>query len=287
MTRLAYIPAGSSLAPPKKVGKVPDAPINAAQVLQFYGYRNQILQHSFQALCGPQPPQITNAPVDITVVNRPRSVGYTIATGYDPVTMDVQIRFENWIDYRNPINPDVEGDISQLLWMGGRGRLGPDPSHNGNGNPPIVKVRCFDPKGTDLPLIPVDYTGIEWVISNIQWDPTPLRLTRQMISARNLNLPVGTRGRQDATVTLTQWIPAPGDQTVAKSPDNGNFSENSDGQFWNVRLMTNRYLNQNSSDAYKAVMQLPANKALKLRNPGQRLPVGTRVYFPNSLRKEG
>jgi hypothetical protein len=260
--------------------------ISQPQILLFYGYRNRILYHNFQALCGPQPPVITSTPVDITVVNRPRSVGYTVPTGYDPFTMDVQIRFENWINYKTPINPDVEGDISRLLWMAGRGKLGPNPTMNGNGNPPIVKVRCFDPKGTDLPMIGPDLTGLEWVISNIQWDPTPLRLDSQTIAARKLTVPPGTRGRQDATVTLMQWIPAPGDATVAAKPANGNFSQFSTAQYWNVRLMTNYWTGQNTQADYKTVMQLPANQSLKLRDPGQRLPPHTKVFFPNALLTE-
>jgi hypothetical protein len=270
-----------TIAKPKPSKKAPNPPNRQSQILVFYGYQHGLLKHDFQVLCGPQPPTITSTPSNIAVIDRPRSTGYTVPTGYDPITTDFQIRFENWIDYALPVNKDVEGDISKLMWMANRGKLG--PGRPGQGNPPILKVRAFDTTANDIPLIPPDIQGLEWVISNIQWDPTPLRLTSDMIKARKLSVPVGTRARQDATVTLMQWSPAPGFATTKRKPAKGNFAKYSDAAYWNIRLMTNRYCGKHTQADYKTVMQLPANKHLKIRHPGQRLKNHTKVFFPNSL----
>jgi hypothetical protein len=282
-----YHDPGGPFYNPKKTRPLPSVPplVRQEQILIFSGYHNGVLAHTFQTMCGPQPPTITSAPATISVVDRPRSLGYTVPTGYDPITMDVQLRFDNWVDYSGPlVNQDLELDLARLWWMAGRGTLG--PGRPTTGNPPTIEVSSINSAGILIPLVPPQVRNVKWYISNIAWDTAPMRFTSEMIAARDLSVAVATRGRQDVTVTLQQVQDQSGLRSARKKPDNGSFYRVSDSQYRNVKLMCAYYLNRRDQTTYKAVMQLPANKHLHLTDPGKRLKNGTKLYFPNSLKAE-
>lgn len=148
----------------------------------------------FNVLAGDQPPRITDGYAKIGTVDRPEQTGLTTFEGYNPITMEVPIRFEGFHDGEGM---DIERDIALLERMAGRGNF-PGAA---TGPPPIIRVTTTDgsPRGKTVPLIPASYQqtrentqGPLWLISGIDWDPDPIRNS------------AGNRIRQLATVTLQQ-----------------------------------------------------------------------------------
>lgn len=263
--------------------RAPVLPYAPEQLIHFYGYLHGLETHHFQCLAGEQPPTHTGGFANVTNVTRPRSVDYTMVTDYPAITMDVPIRFDNWVNWGKTVNPNVEEDISRLMWMAGLGKLGPGKPQSGD--PPIVKVAAFGATGKNgqVPLIPPDLQDLEWIISSITWDTAPIRFDAAMLNARNLTLPIGTRARQDAVVSLVRWTPEPGFKTRKRKPKAGVRTAYSSAKNWNVRLMCENVFDRSKQSDFKAVMTLSANKHLKLRSPGQRIKNGTKVAFPQSF----
>jgi len=162
-------------------------------------------QQAFTVLAGEGGATITSGWAKWGVIDRPRRVGMTVLQGYDPIVMEVPVRFD---DVVHQDGADVERDIQKLHWMAGRGKLFAADGHvgaSGIGDSPIVNVYSSDGHGRETPLIPPDVQGIDWVISGLVFDPNPSR-------GRD-----GYRIRQDATVTLTQFVAAPGNSLDSPS----------------------------------------------------------------------
>lgn len=274
--------AGNAAKDAKDLARVPPSyPPHA--LIYVFGYYNNQLAHRLQAVCGEQPPTITGGWPNITSVTRPRSEDYVVLTDYPPLTMDVSLRFDGWLS--PPVNPDVEHDMQKLTWMWGRGTLG--PGQPGVGNPPILKLGAFNGGQTQTPLIPPDVQDLEWVITNVQYDTAPLRFNAAQLAARGLSLPVASRARQDVVISLMRWQPAPGFQVQkAKAPDGVVYLKSTQKANC-VRSMCQICYDRHQTSDYRTVMNLSANAHLNLRNPGQILPVQTRVAFPATFKNSG
>jgi hypothetical protein len=151
-----------------------------------------------KVFAGDGPPVITGGYAKYDMLDRPGRTGLTHFLGYDPITMDVPIRFE-WTTVNSrgePEGADIEEDIALLERMGGRG-VG---SMNGVGRPGRVRVKTLDGV-VAMPLIPSNYQPSSqnpnppaWVVSDIAWDENPWRNK------------AGNRIRQLAVVSLTQYV---------------------------------------------------------------------------------
>ena len=153
---------------------------------------------TLRVFAGETPPRIVEGYAKYDIVDRPSRAGLTHFTGYDPIVMEVPIRFE-WTTLSTggePEGEDIEDDCAKLEKMGGRG-IG---SVSAVGRPGRVRVTTTD-GGRVVPLIPANYqpgpqnpNPPTWVVSGIDWDDAPWRNR------------AGNRIRQLAVVTLTQYV---------------------------------------------------------------------------------
>lgn len=150
---------------------------------------------SFHVLAGDNPPRIVDGYAKLTTVDRPERVGLTVFEGYNPVVMEVPVRFESSRGSNRGM--DIEADIALLERMAGRG-MGADAI----GPPPVVKVTVTNGASV-VPLIPHNYqrsdqnkSGPLWRIANIEWDDST--------GSGVLRNHAGNRVRQLAVVTLHQ-----------------------------------------------------------------------------------
>lgn len=146
----------------------------------------------FHVLAGDNPPTITTGYAKIETVDRPQRTGITMFKGYDPIQMNVPIRFDRATG-RSPHN--IERDIDLLERMAGRGNI-PGAAV---GPPAIIRVSTTDSSGQLISLIADNYqwspqnpSAPLWRIANIEWDENALRDRH------------GNRTRQLATVILQQ-----------------------------------------------------------------------------------
>lgn len=259
--------------------------VSATRLIHFYGYRYGSTStlspnHEFRALCGEQPPTLTSGWGNVTAVQRPRALDYTIITDWPPITMDVSIRFDCMMT--PVINTTLEQDLSALWWMAGRGNRNPGP--HAQGNPPIVKVAAWNAQKQSN-LIPPDVQGYEWIITNLQYDSSPIRLTREQLDASGLTtVSAGSRGRQDVVVSLMQWIPAINDNPApSKRFTNSTISYKTTPTMNTVQKLMETYFDRNpavNASDFKIVQNLPANNKLNLRSYTQALKPNTVVHFP-------
>lgn len=147
---------------------------------------------SFSVLAGAQPPRIVAGYQKLEVVDRPGRTGLTHFTGYDPLTMEVPIQFEQVL---GGDGEGVEDRIGLLERMAGRGNF----KGASAGAAAILRLSTTDNAGRIIPLLPPNYqwsrqnpSAPQWRISNIDWDADPLRDED------------GNRIRQAATVTVMQ-----------------------------------------------------------------------------------
>jgi hypothetical protein len=141
------------------------------------------------------PPVITDGYAILQVVARPGMVGVAQFMGYNPLAMDVPIRFEatNKAD-----GSGVESDIATLERMAGRGNF----AGSGQQAPPVIRLSTTDNAGNVVPLIPLNYqwnianAGAPlWRVESIKWDTKPWRNR------------LGRRIRQTAVVTMWEYTP--------------------------------------------------------------------------------
>lgn len=153
---------------------------------------------SFHVLAGDTPPRITNGYAKFETVDRPMRAGLTMFTGYDPIEMEVPIRFEatTFSDAGEREGSGIEDDIALLERMAGRGQ----GSVSGVGPPPVVRVSTTRGRDT-VPLIPSNYQYSEqnpsaplWRVAGVEWDDGAWRNDH------------GNRIRQLAVVTLRQHV---------------------------------------------------------------------------------
>jgi len=141
---------------------------------------------SFDVLAGDTAPVIIGGYGKFSVVDRPDRVGMTAFNGYDPITVEVPVRFAAIV---SGSSQRVEADIALLEVMAGLTirRVGP---------PPPISVLAYNASGIAVPLLPVN-RWVRWRVSGLVWDSEPLRDR----SAR--------RTTQLATVTLQEDTTVP------------------------------------------------------------------------------
>jgi hypothetical protein len=155
---------------------------------------------SFHVLADDQPPRITSGYSKIGVIDRTERCGISVFQGYDPIVIEIPVRFEaedrsgSWA---GADGSQIEKDIQLLEQMAGRGII----AGAAIGAPPIIRIQTRDNAGNFVGLIPRAY---QWTrgnpnnqfywISGIDWDADALR-NRQ-----------GERIRQRATITVTQYV---------------------------------------------------------------------------------
>lgn len=193
--------------------------VPAAAYLTFQGSafsRNKSGGHNLRevnALCGDDPPMITDGYAKWTVIDRPLRQGVTVPQGFNPAQMKVSIRLGVWdarFDRRGwdtsaRAAQAVEDDVRNLHWMaGGNFEAGPSP---------IVYVDSYQDvgRGTRSHLVPRDYWGVGWVINaGIDWGN----------SLRHSN---GSRIYQEATFTLLGYTALGTPPPAHKHTEGGGF----------------------------------------------------------------
>lgn len=150
----------------------------------------------FSVTAGDTPPVLKKGYGKYDVVDVPGRIGISRFLGYDPLTYDVPIQFE---EYGTPGATDIETRIIDLERMAGRG----DYPGAGVGPPAVIRVSVTDNQGNIVPLMPPDYqwslrhqNAPLWRITNITWDDKD--------AFRNES---GYRVRQKATVEITEYTP--------------------------------------------------------------------------------
>lgn len=146
----------------------------------------------FSAYAGDQPPRITSGYAKLSILDRPNRMGLVQLDGYDPMEMEVPLRFLA-DDMTNGTH--VERDCTKLEQLAGRGQF----HGTASGPAAIVRVSTTDGNGYVVPLIPSNYQWSHqnpsapiWRIASIDWDADPRRDGH------------GRRVDQQATVTLWQ-----------------------------------------------------------------------------------
>jgi hypothetical protein len=146
----------------------------------------------FHVLAGDQPPRITEGYAKFSVIDRPGGTGILSHDGYDPIAMEVPIRFLAKV---SGDGEQVEQDIELLERMAGRGNF----QGTASGPPPIIRISTTNANGGIVPLVPRNYQWSRqnpsaplWFVTGIDWDADPRRGGR------------GNRLEQKATVTVQQ-----------------------------------------------------------------------------------
>lgn len=161
-----------------KAAALPVIPLGASY-LTFQSYAFQVNSSGghnnrfFNALCGDDPPTITDGYAKWTTIDRPLRQGVTVPQGFNPAQLKISIRMGIWdarFDYHGwdtsaRAAAEVEANVDDLHWMaGGNALAGPSP---------IVYVDSYrtDTKTTTRSrLMPRQYWGVGWVINGgIEW----------------------------------------------------------------------------------------------------------------------
>jgi len=204
------------MAPPL----LPPIPNPAYITIQAESFsRNKRGQHNFvevSALCGDDPPKITDGYAKWNVIDRPLRQGVTVPAGFNPAQMAISLRLGIWDGRFNHGGWDVSADAAQavetmvddLHWMaGGNFEAGPSP---------IVRVKSLTGRGNNQTfLVPRQYWGVGWVINGgIEWGN----------SLRHRN---GSRLYQEATFTLLGYTSLGGHPPPVKTVLGGGFFKTS------------------------------------------------------------
>lgn len=265
-------------------------PWTAQQQLKFTGTIIDKFEPSqqplaFYVLAGPGGPNPTGGWGQINTIDRPRNRGYTYAAGYTPRSMDVPIRFLATPYAQGGWSPaQVETNIEKLEWMAGFGVLYQDQV-GAKGTPPVVQISSFKAgSSVSTPLVPRNYQsnqagGLRWVISNLQYDTSPIRD------------PDGYRTFQDITVSVIEYVAAPGAPT---SPQQRQAGRGSNSSFVTVTTTAGRdtiakvcqSLGITSASDWSVVVQFNLSR-LKVRSYHKQLKAGTKVQVPASLELSG
>jgi hypothetical protein len=151
--------------------------------------------NAFHVVAGDTAPKIVSGYAKFDVVDRPERAGLMQFQGYDPIEMEIPVRFE----VKGNGNPaELEDDIKLLERMAGRGRF----EGAAVGPPPIIGISVTG--GADqhmIPLIPRNYQRTRqspkaplWRVVDIDWDDGALRNK------------YGNRYRQLAVITVRQHV---------------------------------------------------------------------------------
>ena len=234
------------------------------------------LVYEFDVMAGDTPPTVVDGYGQYAVVDRPLQRGDLQFTGYNPVSLQIPVRFitfdksGTWLR-DNAAGANIERDIRILEYMGGIGLA--------YGRPPLAFVSTYDNRGQTVPLIPFQYQpgapkapilgqSMPWSVTGIDWGN----------SVRNSDQ---YRVWQEATVTIqhaqlgigtvTKLLPRADVLIVFSAPGS------------DTALKISRTVP--STDPYTLAQDLiasPHNKTLQLRGINQMIKHGRRVYVPNS-----
>ena len=244
---------------------------------------------SLVVLAGDGHPTIKGGWPKIQVIDRPRRIGYTMPTGYDPLSMDIPVQFDSTValmpDYMGTreyidgrLNFNVETNIQILERMAGRGNYPTNGIHAGEGDPPLLQVASWmvTPSGgsRQSDLIPRNVQNTIWVISNIDYDDQPIS-----------NI-WGSRIQQKATVSLSQWIPVlgatPGRKKATKSTSKLVVYKTSAG-YATVARVVQRYTHHSDVKTYDLVMKTCRQHGTNVTSYNKVLPLNTKIYIPQNL----
>jgi len=150
----------------------------------------------FHVLAGDRPPRIVAGYQKLEILDRPGRTGLTHFTGYDPLTMEVPIQFEQVL---GDDGEGVEERIALLERMAGRGNF----KGASAGAAAIIRLSTTRNNGDIVPLLPPNYqwspqnpAAPQWRIANIDWDDS--------VPDGVLRDDDGNRVRQKAVVTVMQ-----------------------------------------------------------------------------------
>lgn len=258
----------------------------AAQTYTFTGQLATGTQtQTFQALAG-APPTITGGFTKINTLDRPRRKGFTMPVGWDPISIDVPIRFEYRTNYGQyglyGSANQLEIAIQKLEWMAGRGQLY-DSGTPTTGDPPTVWVGSYLADGkTVTDLIPRnlhDSTGqhpsLTFLVAGLQYDPNPIRG------------PEGSRLRQDVTVSLIEQVTVPGTVQTTRQRQQGrntnqNFTTHTTTAARNTIQKVCQHIGITSPAAWAQVVAFNADR-LHVRSYHQDLKPGTTIQIPQAV----
>ena len=240
--------------------------------------------HTIVVLAGDDAPTITGGFAKWGVIDRPQRVGMTILQGYDPVILTVALRFDCAVFGSGSTGAQIERDIQILEWMGGRGKLYASDGKAftpAQGDSPLISIFSADGQGNQTPLIPPNCQDINYVVSGISYDTQPWR---------NIH---GERMRQDATLTLTQHVSAPGTSFDSASTQ-AKARKTTQGQYVYftitkaldtvAKIMSLHYHDAKHDDWVQVVKDNKANKSLKLAGSvHEPLPVGKKLKVRKSF----
>ena len=277
----AVVPHPQSHPKPKPKVTRPKGP---NKHITFFGqdFFNASLNHTFDVLAGDQPPRIVGGYADWATIKRPLRRSLTIFQGYDPISMEVHIRFiqfnpddGSWLT-GNGAGLAIEEKIATLEWMAGEGHeVGPSP---------LVYLSTFDNSGQTTPLIPFQYQGTTpanprlfgggfiqpWIImGGIQWDPNPIRNDS------------GYRIRQDASMTMMIYQ----GPSSSSSTQKGKARPKATIFHSRAGADTALLIARNETTAFPsalatAIIKAPQNKGLRLRSINQKIKFGKKVTVP-------
>ena len=273
-------------------------PFTPQQTYVFAGRQTDGQGYTFRVLAGFGGPKVTQGWPKVNVVDRPLRLGFTIPAGYDPFAVDIPVQFEALTDRstgRAAVSADLEYDIQKLEWMAGRGRLyaaknGRTAAGPAAGSPPIVSVASLDAHGNQTDLIPRNLHKLDWVVTNIQYDNTiPLTSGQMPASGGMIRDRDGHRVRQAATVSLLQYIAAPGATNSAAARQQARGNAGGYKTFYATRALDTIYkivmfVSAGSAQYTDVVKTLDFNRdRLKVRSYSQHLKPGTAVRIPTSV----
>lgn len=237
--------------------------------------------HSFAVLAGDTPPTIVGGYGKWQTIDRPLRRGLTVFQGYDPMSMQVAVRFIKF----NPIDGSwqkdagvgatIETEIAILEWMGGESiTTGPSP---------LVYLATHNGQGQAVPLIPFEYqptlpnqpaafgygNAQPWIVTGLEWG--------EAIRGEH-----GYRIRQDATVTV-QYYQAPGGTQKTSQQSRSRpkavtvvSAPGADTCLKIARLQPTR----NAPELARTIKNAPQNKDLHLRSVTQVIKHGKKVVVP-------
>jgi hypothetical protein len=279
----------STIKPHHRGGNGPQIPTSgpwtAQQQLKFTGTiidkYEPSQQFSFYVLAGPGGPNPTGGWGQINTIDRPRNRGFTYAASYMPRSMDVPVRFLATPYANGGWSPaQVEQNIAILEWMSGFGVLYQDQV-GAKGTPPVVQISSFKAgSNSATPLVPQNFQsnlagGLRWVISNLQYDTSPIRDSD------------GYRTFQDITVSVIEYVAAPGAPTSPRQRQQGRGTTNA---FVTVTTTAGKdtiakvciSLGITAASDWATVIQFNLAR-LKVKSANQQLKVGTKIQVPSSL----
>jgi len=179
----------------------------------------------FDAVCGKNPPTPTGGYGKWNEVPRPLQDALTIYQGRTAAALAIEIIFGSWVgtgwQTTDQAGKLIEDDISTLEWMGGQG------FHSGP-SPVVYMWSRSSSGGPDTDLIPTDYAGMPWIISDgIQWtnairNPNGFRVWQEASFTVKNYLNLNTPPKPDTNVQGGYYLAKAGRDTpllIAGAPD--------------------------------------------------------------------